>query len=277
MKDAMCLMLLACVLSAVCDGADPVDVSGLPEGVERVEIFLLMGQSNMRGRGELPTSQTPHPRILNMNMADDHWYPAEHPLHKAGIPGLIDGSDNAGVGPGLDFAHDLIERDDKVLIVLVPCARGGSWIDLWGDGEELYENAVRRAGKALADFPEGKARVAGALWLQGESDSLEDRFAVYSDKLTDLIDRLRTDLNEPELPFVACTIGTFIRSDDGFLHVAEINATLLSLPERVPNTACVDARDLEDGHIGDFLHYNTEAQEIIGKRYAAEYLRLIGE
>jgi hypothetical protein len=72
MKDAMCLMLLAGVLSAVCDGVDPADVPGLPEGVERVEIFLLMGQSNMKGRGELPTSQTPHPRILNMNLADDH-------------------------------------------------------------------------------------------------------------------------------------------------------------------------------------------------------------
>ena len=76
---------------------------------------------------------------------------------------------------------------------------------------------------------------------------------------------------------MACTIGAFIQSDDRFLHVAEINAALLSLPEGVPNTACVDALDLEDGHIGDFLHYNTEAQEIIGKRFAAEYFRLLGE
>ena len=99
-----------------------MDVSALPKGVERVEIFLMMGQSNMKGRGKLPKRQTEHPRILNMNMANDLWYPAKHPLHKAGVPDLIDGSDKAGVGPGLDFARALVEKDDKVLVALVPCA-----------------------------------------------------------------------------------------------------------------------------------------------------------
>jgi hypothetical protein len=33
-------------------------------------------------------------------------------------------------------------------------------------------------------------------------------------------------------------------------------------------TATVDARDLT-GHIGDRLHYDTEAAEEIGRRYAA--------
>ena len=210
-----------------------------------------------------------------MNMADDRWYAAKHPLHKAGTPDLIDGSDNAGVGPGVDFARALAERNGKTLIALVPCSRGGSGIALWGDGKELYKNAIRRAEKALADFPEGKARIAGALWFQGESDSLENRYGVYSEKLTDLVQRLRSDLKEPALPFVACTIGTFIKPKGKYLHVAEINAALLALPRRLPHTACVDARDLKDGHIGDFMHYNTESQQIIGQRYAVEFLKLI--
>ena len=94
-------------------------------------------------------------------------------------------------------------------------------------------------------------------------------------QLVSLVQRLRSDLKEPALPFVACTIGSFIKPKGKYLHVAEINAALLALPKRVPHTACVDARDLKDGHIGDFMHYNTESQQIIGQRYAVEFLKLI--
>jgi len=234
-----------------------------------------MGQSNMKGRGKVPEDQTESPLILNMNMGNDGWYPARHPLHKAGDPDLIDGSDNAGVGPGLAFARELIRHDDKVMVALVPLAQGGSWINLWKKGSPNYEKTIRRAKKALADFPQGKSRIAGVLWLQGESDSLEARYEAYSDELVALVRDLRADLGQPDLPFIPCTIGSFIKPRGKYLHVPEINGDLLSLPKRLPNTACVDARDLK-GHIGDFMHYNSESQEIIGKRYATEYLRLTG-
>ena len=269
-------MLLAGALSSMGGETKSVDVSVLPQGVERVEIFLLMGQSNMKGRGKVPKAQSEHPRILSMNMSDDLWYAAKHPLHKAGVPDLIAGSDNAGVGPGLDFARALVEKDDKVLVALVPCAHGGSWIQLWGENGRLYKQALPRAKQALASFPEGMARIAGVLWLQGESDSLENRYGVYSEKLTDLVQTLRVDLDEPELPFVACTIGTFIKPKGKYLYVKEINEDLLNLPKQVPHTACVDARDLRKAHIGDFMHYDTEAQTTIGRRFAAQYLQLIG-
>ena len=261
------------VLSRAVWAATPVDLSSLPAGVERVDIYLLLGQSNMMGRGEIPETQVENPLIVNMNMADNQWYVAEHPLHKAGVPDLIDGSNKAGVGPGLDFAQAMVARNGKVMIALIPVAQGGSWIDLWRAGSENYGKTIRKAKKALTDFPDGKARFAGALWLQGESDTLEGRYAAYPEKLTALILRLRSDLNEPKLPFIACTIGTFIKPKGKYLHVTEINNTLLSLPERVPNTACVDARDIT-GHIGDNMHYNTDSQSIIGTRYADQVAAL---
>jgi len=276
MKKYICmLVLLASAFPVMGDGAETVDVSALPKGVERVEIFLLMGQSNMMGRGTLPKKQSEHPRILNRNMANDLWVTAKHPLHKAGVPDLIDGSDRAGVGPGLDFAQVMVNKKKDVTIALIPVAQGGSWIDLWKGGSTNYEKTIRKANKAMADFPEGTARIAGVLWLQGESDSLENRYGVYSEKLTDLVVRLRTDLNDPELPFVACTIRPDIIPKGKYLHVKEINDDLLNLPKQVPNTACVDARDLDDGHIGDYMHYNTEAQQIIGRRFAVEYFRMV--
>jgi hypothetical protein len=38
----------------------------------------------------------------------------------------------------------------------------------------------------------------------------------------------------------------------------------------------VDARDLT-GNIGDSLHYNTESQVAIGRRYAEKYFELAGK
>ncbi|MCF7818839.1 MAG: sialate O-acetylesterase, partial [Kiritimatiellales bacterium] len=255
--------------------ATPVDLSVLPEGIDRVDVFLLMGQSNMKGRGIIPAVQTENPLIANMNMADNQWYVALHPLHKAGVPDLIDGSDNAGVGPGLDFARGVLSRTNGVMVALVPCAVGGSWINLWQPGQPFYTNAIFRAQKALADAPPGKARIKGVLWLQGESDAIEARYAAYESKLSTLVQSLRADLNEPELPFIACTIGTFINSNN-YPYVAEINNSLLTLPERELNTACVDARDVT-GHIGDNMHYNTDSQIIIGQRYADQYAALTAE
>lgn len=253
--------------------AEPVSISSLPGGVRRVEIFLLAGQSNMKGRGAIPVTQPETDRVLFMSMADDKWYPAHHPLHKAGVPDLIDGKDNAGVGPGIDFASALLGKRDDVLIALVPCAKGGAWIDLWMPRQRFYGPTIQRIKKALDDFPEGTARIAGILWLQGESDAVENRYEVYQEKLDRMVAAFREDLGVADLPFVACTIGSFIKPRGKYFYVNEINEALLGLPGRVRNSACVDARDLS-GHIGDFMHYNTGSQQEIGSRMAEAYLSL---
>jgi len=38
-----------------------------------------------------------------------------------------------------------------------------------------------------------------------------NRYGVYGEKLADLVQRLRADLNKLKLPFVACTIGLLIK------------------------------------------------------------------
>ncbi|MFU8849292.1 MAG: sialate O-acetylesterase, partial [Opitutales bacterium] len=122
-----------------------------------------------------------------------------------------------------------------------------------------------------------KSELRAILWLQGESDARNaEQVAAYEAQLLDLIDRYRRDLGDPKLPFIACTIGSFIA--DGtkakrFPFSESINEILLSLPEKREHTACIDARDIK-GHIGDHLHYNADAQIEIGRRFAKAYLIL---
>ncbi|NJN06387.1 MAG: sialate O-acetylesterase [Rhodobacteraceae bacterium] len=247
----------------------PVDITKLPDGVERLDLFLLIGQSNMKGRGVMPEEPKRDPRLVMMHLKDDAWYLARHPLHLTGDAKTFTGHDNAGVGSGLAFAELITAREAKLRVGLIPCAVGGSQIALWQRGAKLYDEAVRRAKLALQQTAPVKARIRGALWLQGEADATDERLPVYEAKLLKLVDDLRADLATPELPFIACTIGE-MREDAGAANRRKMNELLLSLPAKRPHTACVDARDLKT-HIGDNVHFDTAAQNEIGRRFAERY------
>jgi len=250
----------------------PADITQLPEGTGHLDLYLLIGQSNMKGRGFMPEEPARDPRIAMMHLKNDRWYVARHPLHLSGDPQTFAGADNAGVGPGLSFAQTLAAQDSTARIGLIPCAVGGTQIARWQKGAGLYEEAIRRTKLALEQTKGTKATLRGVLWLQGEADSKADRVKVYAEKLNALVDALRADLGQPALPFVACTIGE-MRTEGRGGEKQAINALLLDLPNHRPHTACVDARDLKSS-IGDNVHYDTAAQTEIGKRFAASLQKL---
>jgi hypothetical protein len=87
-----------------------------------------------------------------------------------------------------------------------------------------------------------------------------------------MITSFRADLALPDLPFIACTIGE-MQPEPHLSDLKAMNEILLALPKSVPGTGCVDARDLKT-HIGDSVHFDTAAQEEIGRRFAAKVLSL---
>jgi len=150
----------------------------------------------------------------------------------------------------------------------VPCAVGGSPINLWQKGARLYDDALRRATVALETTTPVKGRIRGVLWLQGEANANDAGLEVHEAKLLQLVDDLRADLAQPDLPFIACTIGEMGGGSKIANRVA-MNQLLLALPAKRAHTACVDARELKT-HIGDSVHFDTAAQNEIGKRFAAK-------
>lgn len=156
------------------------------------------------------------------------------------------------------------------ILALIPCAVGGSNITQWRKGRRNYNETIRRAKLALEQGPKGKTRIAGALWLQGESDSTTvEKIQAYRERLAQLIDDLRADTGVPDLPFIACTIGE--RKSPELR--AKLNAILLDVPKLRPQTACVDGRSFA-GYV-DRVHFNTATQKEHGRRFAAEYLTFI--
>jgi hypothetical protein len=65
-----------------------------------LDLFLLAGQSNMKGRATIPMTPKEDENILFFHSKQERWYTARDPLHAQGVPDLIDGSDNSGTGSG---------------------------------------------------------------------------------------------------------------------------------------------------------------------------------
>jgi hypothetical protein len=251
---------------------ETVDITKLPEGATQLDLWLLCGQSNMKGRGVMPEEPKSDPRIVMMHLKDDQWYLARHPLHLTGDAKTFQGHDNAGVGPGLAFAETLAAANTKLAIGLVPCAVGGSSIKLWQKGAKLYDEALRRAKLGQQTTAPVQARIRGVIWLQGEANARPEELPLHAERLRAMIEALRADLALSELPFIACTIGE-MKGEPLLTNLKAMNDILLALPKSVTHTACVDARDLKT-HIGDQVHFDTAAQNEIGKRFAAKFLEM---
>lgn len=221
---------------------------------ENMQIFLLIGQSNMAGRGAVERQdQTPHPRVF-MLTKELAWVPAVDPLH-------YDKPERIGTGLGKTFGTVLAEVDPAAIIGLVPAAFGGSALDEWTPGAPHYVNAVARAKEAMKH-----GRLAGILWHQGEADSAPGQAATYAVRFAKMIAHLRADLDAQEVSVIVGETGRF-RSDG-----AAINAVLAGLPQFVPHCAFASAVGLADK--GDKLHFDSPAFRELGRRYAAAWQTL---
>ncbi len=86
------------------------------------DLWVLAGQSNMQGYGDLIDVTTPDPRVMALEL-DRTWVQAKEPLHWWLLDPVRQKVHPKGAGLGLSFAKTLVQHT-KVPIGLLPCARG---------------------------------------------------------------------------------------------------------------------------------------------------------
>lgn len=213
-----------------------------------MQLFLLIGQSNMAGRGVVELQdKVPHPRVF-MLTKELAWVPAVDPVH-------FDKPEIIGTGLASTFARVLADADPTAVIGLVPAAFGGSALKEWTPGAPHYVNAVTRAKEAMKH-----GKLAGILWHQGEDDSKPELAATYAVRFAKMIAQLRADLDAGDVPVLVGETGRFRPNG------AAINAALATVPEHVPRCVFVPADGLTDK--GDRLHFDSPALRELGRRYA---------
>lgn len=246
------------------------------------DLWVLAGQSNMEGVGNLLEVQPPDPQVLLLG-SDGRWGIAREPLHwLVDSPDAVHSGDPSGraersarehktrtkgAGLGLAFGSALTHATN-VPVGLIACAHGGTSMGQWSPakrgegGGSLYGSMLRQVNLA-------GGRVKGVLWYQGESDANPNDAPAYAKTFADFITAVRDDLRQPELPFYYVQIGRFINGGDP-KHWDSVRDDQRRLVERLPNTAVVTGVDLE---LDDFIHVGTQGLKRLGKRLAKVALR----
>lgn len=227
-------------------------------------LYILMGQSNMAGRGPLTESlkQLQNNRVYVLDK-NNEWKIAKHPLH-------FDKPTMAAAGPGLSFGIKMAEQDTSIRIGLIPCAVGGTSINKWAPGvldnvtqTHPYDDAVLRIKEAMK-----YGVIKGMIWHQGEADS-KSKCEEYSGKFKELTDRVRKLTKNKKLPIVAGELGHFKE------QYILMNKCLSRLPLTVKKMDVVTAENLKDK--GDLTHFDGASANEYGKRYADAMLKLQGK
>lgn len=219
------------------------------------DLYLLAGQSNMAGRGKLTEANRIDLSGVRMLTASNGWVSATEPIH-------FDKPWCAGAGLGASFAAEMRAADKSRTVGLVPSAMGGTKIEEWRPGGQLFRDAVARM-KTAQEVSGGRLRAI--LWHQGESDCKEELIAAYPKRLRTLVAEFRKALGA-DVPFVAGELGRRIGNADKF------NAMLHRTLGEIPKSACVPSEGLSQDP--DRLHFSTQSLRTFGRRYAEAVLKL---
>ena len=224
-----------------------------------MDVFLLMGQSNMAGRGLLEDVEAIRDERIRA-FRDHRWSVAQEPLH--------DDRPTAGVGLAMSFARSVLAAGACGEAGLVPCAVGSTPLERWLPGADLYQRAVSLAREAARE-----GTVKAVLWHQGEQDSRGEADASgYCRRFVGMAQALRAELDDPALPVVVGELGEFLSQRPEFGHFRTVNAELRKASETLSACACVSSQGLT--HKGDSLHFDAPSLRRFGERYAEAYLGL---
>lgn len=239
------------------------------QAYDEYDVFLLIGQSNMAGRGYMIDGDD---AVIDKNVFildnTGNIVPACNPLNQ--YSSIRKELSKQQVGPGLGFAKRISQKTGRKILLVVN-ARGGTTIDQWTKGDSgmgYYEEAVRRTKLAM-EFGQLKA----IIWHQGCGDAKKSD--VYMGKLSSFVQSLRDDLGV-SVPFVAGELGQW-RS-----HVRGFNTMLHTISDYIPDSdwvsskGCLPIVTKRSGGKPDMKdpHFDRKSQLLIGRRYADKVLKM---
>ena len=228
--------------------------------------FLLIGQSNMAGRGdfdEVPSIENKQCFMLRMG----RWQPMSEPVNP---DRSIWGYFHSGVGLSASFADEYAKHFGED-IGLIPCADGGTKLCQWMKGEVLFDHAVMMTKLAMRT-----SELAGVLWHQGESDSHTEQDATtYHDRLTRMLSDLKAEIGV-DVPIIVGGLGDFVKlykTPDKTALFADLVTEASKTVAKEQGYGFVSAAGLpckDDG-----IHFTSAAYRELGKRYFEEYKRMV--
>jgi Carbohydrate esterase, sialic acid-specific acetylesterase len=251
------------LLAASASSAYTVDLMDDPMALA----FIIAGQSNASGRGELNEStETPHPRVL-MFGNDYRWRVATEPIDDATDQVDLVSSELAIYG--FNPRHSLALRAGKDLVAagassihLIPCALGASRIVDWRRSVDPFDRSTLFGSMNWRRSVAAPGGLTALWWYQGESDSGSSTFIADN---TALMAEMRAEMGAA-LPIIYVQLNNPNRSD--YHHGAEL--------QRRMESGSGDPAALSDHHMvvtmdlgmSDTAHLDQAGVKELGRRVA---------
>ena len=246
------------ILAFTFSTAVPADASS-----GRTRIFLLGGQSNMKGQGLNSELTSPYD-MIQTNVS--FWSGGEW----VGLaPGF--GNTAAHFGPELTFGYTVQQALPSDHILLIKYAANGTALynDWAPSSGPQYTAFMSTALAALADLDADGVdyEISGMLWLQGESDALEGHGAAYETNLRNFIADMRTQFSVPDLPFYIARVREYYGTAE---QTALVRTAQVDIADSTENVEWFDTDSYNPLINGG--HYDTAGQIGIGIDFAETYL-----
>jgi hypothetical protein len=231
-------------------------------------IILVIGQSNMSGRGQPPYAIATSDLAVNYSNAG-RWEHLADPYDDESPVGAVDDDDAKAAGSMIPGVADSLLQSFDFPIAFIPAAKGGS--NLWVNGSNYgwaYRNPSNHFDTStLYGQSITKAQSVGGVELiimhQGEQDLTDGRTeSSYEADFSTMIGHYRQDLYSA-IPIFICQLGTVGSGSDG--GVTGIRNAQHDVDNGTSIFMGATAMDLPRM---DTWHYTTPALTVIGGRLA---------
>jgi hypothetical protein len=248
-------------------------------------IFLCFGQSNMEGNARFQAKDTmvdERFQVLEavncpgLGRTQGNWYPAVPPLCRC----------HTGLTPADYFGRTMVANLPKnIRIGVINVSIGGCKIELFD--KDNYQSYVSTAPSwminmiqeyngnpygrivEMAKLAQKEGVIKGILLHQGESNTND---TLWTKKVKIVYDNLMEDLslNPDAVPLLA---GELVNADQGGA-CASMNSIIAALPQTIANSYVIPSNGCTAAP--DKLHFTAEGYRLLGKRYAAKMITLLG-
>lgn len=235
-------------------------------GGDDLRSFLMIGQSNMAGRGDIADVE-PINNFRCYMLRNGRFLRMSEPVNPDRA--VFGKGFKSGISLAASFA-DEFAKHYKSRVGLIPCADGGTTINEWQPGEILYDNAVFMTKLAMRS-----STFSGIIWHQGESDCTSDgQLSAYKDKFLNFVNSIRRDLGAEDLPFIAGEISENIGEGWGIgTRAVSFNRILHELSGELSLFGVASSAGLllkDDG-----VHFTSASAREFGKRYFEIYKAMV--
>ena len=152
----------------------------------KTDSFLMIGQSNMAGRGDFGEV----PEIVNdkcFMLRMGRWQFMSEPINPDRY--IFGGGFHSGISLAASFANEYAGHFNRQ-VGLIPCADGGTTVTQWQPGSILFDHCVMQAKLAMRS-----SELRGILWHQGESDcDSDENLEMYEERVRRVLCGIREQL-----------------------------------------------------------------------------------